>query len=64
MSKEVQKVLDKAISRYGFSPRAVSSCLKVARTIADIAGEKDIAPTHMQEATEFHVLCNNITPEL
>ena len=64
MSKEVQTVLDKAIARQGFSPRAVTSCLKVARTIADIAGEKDIAPAHMTEAIEFHILCNGITPEL
>ena len=64
MSKEVQDLLDKAIARYGFSPRAVSSCLKVARTIADIAGEEKIGPTHMSESIDFHKLCANLVLEL
>jgi magnesium chelatase family protein len=64
MEKDVRDVLDKAISRYGFSPRAISSCIKVARTIADIAGSEKICATHIAEATEFHKLCANMRPEL
>lgn len=43
LDNEGRKLLDNATLRYGFSPRAISSCLKVARTIADLAGSKDIA---------------------
>lgn len=64
LDAETRKVLDNATLRYGFSPRAISSCLKVARTIADLAGEKDIKAEHMTEAVEFHKLCTNLVPEL
>lgn len=59
-----RKVLDKATLRYGFSPRAISSCIKVARTIADIEGSKVIAAAHLEEAIDFHKLCTTLPPEL
>lgn len=62
--KETRDVLDKAVQRYGFSPRAVSSCLKIARTIADISEENNILPEHMKEAVEFRKLCCNMIPEI
>ncbi len=61
---EARKTLDNATLRYGFSPRAISSCLKVARTIADIAGEKNISAEHITEAIDFHKLCATLPPEL
>lgn len=64
LSADGKKILDNAITRFGFSPRAVSSCIKVSRTIADLAGEKSILPAHVQEAVDLHKLCCNITPEL
>ena len=64
MEKDVREVLDKAILRYGFSPRAISSCIKVARTIADVAGAEKIEAPHLAEAVEFHKLCANMRPEL
>jgi magnesium chelatase family protein len=64
LDSEGRKLLDTATLRYGFSPRAIASCLKVARTIADIAGEKDIKGNHMEEAIEFHKLCSTLPPEL
>ena len=64
LDTDSRKVLDNATLRYGFSPRAISSCLKVARTIADIAGVKDIKEEHMSEAIDFHKLCSSIPPEL
>jgi len=64
MNKQVQDTLDKAVLRYGFSPRAVSSCIKVARTIADIEGNEDITAVAMAEAIDFHKLCCNMTLEL
>ena len=33
--------------------RAVSRTLKVARTIADLAGEEDVASAHLLEALSF-----------
>lgn len=59
-----QEILNAAIMRFGFSPRAVSSCIKVARTIADIAGSKDIKSEHLTEAIDFRKLCTNLVPEL
>ena len=64
LDPEGRKALDNATLRYGFSPRSIASCLKVARTIADIAGSKDIQQEHMQEAIEFHELCSTLPPEL
>lgn len=64
LEKGVRDLLDKAIMRYGFSPRAISSCIKVARTIADIAGSANIEAPHLQEAIDFHKLCANMVPEL
>ena len=64
LDTETRKVLDNATLRYGFSPRAISSCLKVSRTIADLAGSKDISADYMTEAIEFHKLCTNLVPEL
>lgn len=64
VDSEVKNILDKATMRYGFSPRAIASCMKVSRTIADIAGEEKILPHHMQEAIEYRKLCNNLVPEV
>ena len=59
-----QEILNSAIMRYGFSPRAISSCIKVARTIADIDASPVITPPHLSEAIDFHKLCSNLVPEL
>lgn len=64
LDAEARKVLDNATLRYGFSPRAISSCLKVARTIADISASQNITAEHMQEAIDFHKLCSTLPPEL
>ena len=64
LEKDVRDVLDKSIVRYGFSPRAISSCIKVARTIADIAASEKITAPHMSEAINFHKLCANMRLEL
>ena len=62
-SNQTKRILDRAVDRYGFSPRAIASCLKVSRTIADIAGEERINEEHMKEAVEFRRLCTNLLPE-
>ena len=63
LSASAQRVLDNAVLRYGFSPRAVSGCMKVARTIADIEGSQTIQKDHLAEAVEYRKLCVNMVPE-
>jgi magnesium chelatase family protein len=46
-------VLKQAISRLGFSARAYHRVLKVARTIADLAGARTIAAAHVAEAIQY-----------
>lgn len=64
LDTEGRKLLDNATLRYGFSPRAIASCLKVARTIADISDSQKITAAHMEEAIDFHKLCSTLPPEL
>ncbi len=64
IDEDCQNLLDKAVNRYGFSPRAIASCLKVSRTIADIEGSFDISPRHLSEAISLRKLCCNMIPEI
>ena len=58
------QLLSRAMKNLNLSARAYERILKVARTIADIAGARDITPEHMNEAIEFHKLCSTLPPEL
>ncbi len=51
--EESRQILDKAVSRFDFSPRAVASILKIARTIADMNGNAEITGDHLREAINF-----------
>jgi magnesium chelatase family protein len=46
-------LLKQAISKLDLSPRSYHRILKVARTIADCAGQSDISSAHIAEAVQF-----------
>ncbi|WP_237700515.1 magnesium chelatase subunit ChlI family protein [Methylophaga thiooxydans] len=47
------QLLEKATTRLGLSARAYHRILKVARTIADLAGSRDILTEHLSEAIGY-----------
>ncbi|MDH7511913.1 MAG: YifB family Mg chelatase-like AAA ATPase [Clostridiales bacterium] len=53
---EAQKLLETAVTRLGLSARAYDRILKVARTIADLAGEEAISTVHVSEAIQYRMM--------
>jgi len=53
LSFECESVLKSAYERLNLSPRARSRIIKVARTIADMDGTKDIGVAHILEAVSY-----------
>lgn len=56
LGPEARRLLETAVERLGLSARAYSRILKIARTIADLAGEKDLAVAHVAEAIQYRTL--------
>lgn len=52
-TSEARKLLDMAGRRLDLSARSYMRCLKVARTIADLAGSEQIGPSHVTEALQY-----------
>lgn len=50
------RILEKAIEKFGLSPRAYHRILKVARTIADLEGREFIEEPHILEAIQYRTL--------
>ena len=56
MDEESQRLLEMAIDKLGFSARAYTRILKVARTIADLEDENHIRSSHVAEAVQYRNL--------
>jgi magnesium chelatase family protein len=56
LSKDSQELIRVAMSELNLSARAYDRILKVARTIADLDGNTDIAPEHVSEAIQYRTL--------
>jgi magnesium chelatase family protein len=48
-----QSLMHSAMQQLQLSARAFHRVLKIARTIADLAGSDEIAPTHLAEAIQY-----------
>lgn len=56
LSASTRRLLDDAMDKLGLSARSYHRVLKVARTIADLAGEIDLCDEHVGEALGYRVL--------
>ena len=53
---ESTALLQKAVESFSLSARAAHRCLRVARTITDLAGVREIALEHVAEAVQYQIL--------
>jgi magnesium chelatase family protein len=56
IGRDEEKLLEAAVNTLGFSARAYDRSLKVARTIADLAGEESISIAHLSEAIQYRAM--------
>lgn len=50
-----EKILETAMKKYALSARAYGKILKTSRTIADLAGQKNISAAHLLEALQLKI---------
>jgi len=51
-----KKLMEMAVTKFGFSARAYDRILKVARTIADLEGKENISVSHLSEAIQYRIM--------
>ncbi len=56
LDDDCMRILSAAMKKYDMSARAYDRILKVARTIADLAGSPEIHPDHIREAIGYRTL--------
>lgn len=56
VDEQGKALLEMAVNRLGFSARAYTRILKVARTIADLSAEERISPVHLSEAIQYRIV--------
>ena len=56
LDKESRLLLEASVNRLGLSARAFHRIIKVARTIADLAGADNLASKHIAEAIQYRTL--------
>lgn len=56
LTEEAEKMLRASFDRLGLSARAYDRILKVARTVADLAGKENIDVSHVAQAIQFRSL--------
>lgn len=56
VGKEGLILLKSAMERLGLSARAYNRVIKLARTIADLAGDETVSPAHVAEAISYRAL--------
>ena len=54
-NNEIAKLIPKMVSKYNLSARAISSLIKVSRTISDLENSKNISTSSFFEALNYRV---------
>ncbi|MFH1601680.1 MAG: YifB family Mg chelatase-like AAA ATPase [Candidatus Shapirobacteria bacterium] len=55
LSLGVQRLLKSAVANYRLSARAYFRLIKISRTIADLAGDKEITEAHLAESLQYRM---------